>query len=446
MVWARGHVRCADTEQPGPNALPCAGGLGAALAADWRASASRLFGIQDAADRPGAVGLLAIGGRTRGAGYRGADGYYIRVRLLGLLRRIVGRSSLSLWCGMDGGRGGPGVGAESGDGDLSTSVDLGRRWARLVGFCRTTYTFRRQSIPGLCTQLCAESQGAQTADKDVESAATQIALAIGLGCDMGRGSIQFDRCAARQDVRREATGERGLDTDTGVAGIAGKSTDAIRINGVGGIAVASGGLDDGASKRDENHATVCTVDGFVFRVNHFALMGDVWMVEAMRCVATLWQMPGTVLYIGATPKRFHGGPELRAFGHEITLLEIWPPNCAAFENYGGVAHVICGDVREIDTLELPHASYDIGFWWHGPEHVARDELPETLSALEKRCKTVVLGCPWGMYRQGSHLNPYEVHLCVIYPEDLETLGYVVIRIGRADNEKTGRLLGVKFDA
>ena len=42
------------------------------------------------------------------------------------------------------------------------------------------------------------------------------------------------------------------------------------------------------------------------------------------------------------------------------------------------------DVRDARVLALLH--FDVAFWWHGPEHVTREELPEVVAGLKKRRK------------------------------------------------------------
>jgi hypothetical protein len=78
--------------------------------------------------------------------------------------------------------------------------------------------------------------------------------------------------------------------------------------------------------------------------------------------------------------------------------------------------------------------YQAVVWWHGPEHVKREELAATLARLEAMADIVILGCPWGVYPQGDYGgNPHEVHLATLLPEDFETLGYEVTTLGKRDD-------------
>jgi hypothetical protein len=126
------------------------------------------------------------------------------------------------------------------------------------------------------------------------------------------------------------------------------------------------------------------------------------------------------------------------------LLEIWPENCAHYADSELVAHVVQGDVRDIDNLELPHSQYDIVMWWHGPEHVQADELDATIATLERRAgRVVVLGSPWGKWPQGAYGgNPHEAHVNDVYAEDYALRGYTVRPIGERDDD-AGRLTAWK---
>jgi hypothetical protein len=138
-----------------------------------------------------------------------------------------------------------------------------------------------------------------------------------------------------------------------------------------------------------------------------------------------------VLYIGAS-RRAHCLQALYDAGHEITLLEVWPDNVLRYQRDERVEFLKCADVRYIDKL-MPKCNYDVIFWWHGPEHVGCDELAPTLDKLEAMASTVILACPWGKYIQNkTGGNPYEEHLCHLYPETFEARGYETATLGRKD--------------
>lgn len=144
--------------------------------------------------------------------------------------------------------------------------------------------------------------------------------------------------------------------------------------------------------------------------------------------------PGSVLYVGARPGGIAWIPELVAVGAEIDLLEVYPPNAESFADDHRLAHVILGDVRNVNG-ELPREHYDYALWWHGPEHVTQAELAGALSNLEQAAETVVIGCPYGVYEQGEFGgNPNEIHQTHWQPEAFEALGYAVRTFGEPDQE------------
>ena len=149
--------------------------------------------------------------------------------------------------------------------------------------------------------------------------------------------------------------------------------------------------------------------------------------------------PGTVLYVGARPGGTAWIPELVAAGAEVDLLEIHPPNAEAFADDDRLAHVILGDVRNVNG-ELPREHYDYALWWHGPEHLEVGELEQALGNLEQIADTVVIGCPYGRYEQGElGGNPNEVHRTHWQPDAFTQLGYQVRTFGE-QNEPTSHIV------
>ena len=107
------------------------------------------------------------------------------------------------------------------------------------------------------------------------------------------------------------------------------------------------------------------------------------------------------------------------------------------------ATVIQGDVRSLE--DFSENQFDYAFWWHGPEHIKEEELPEALKGLEKITKkAVILGAPWGVYPQHHlHGNPHEEHEASLYEHHFVDLGYEVEAIGVID--KIGsNLTAVKY--
>ncbi|MDZ4346859.1 MAG: class I SAM-dependent methyltransferase [Candidatus Binatia bacterium] len=153
--------------------------------------------------------------------------------------------------------------------------------------------------------------------------------------------------------------------------------------------------------------------------------------------------PGTLLYIGASVRRAHCLADLIKSGRDVTILEAWPENVEYFREQPDV-EVFCGDVREIASIDLMHDLYDVAFWWHGPEHVHKEELVKVLAAVERRSRMIVLASPWGISSQTAiDGNEYEKHLSSLYPEDFEEMGYEVSTIGQPNGRAQSNILAVK---
>lgn len=143
----------------------------------------------------------------------------------------------------------------------------------------------------------------------------------------------------------------------------------------------------------------------------------------------LFSEPGTLLYIGARVDAHSWLEELIQSGNDVAILEVWEPNLDKLKDHFNVEWMILGDVRNV-FLDR----FDYIFWWHGPEHLAQDEILSTLQNLESKTnKIIALASPWGWYPQGTHEgNPYEEHKSTLYPQFFELLGYQVKTDGVAD--------------
>jgi len=133
-----------------------------------------------------------------------------------------------------------------------------------------------------------------------------------------------------------------------------------------------------------------------------------------------------VLYVGASVQRAYMLPDLICWGWGVTVIEPWPENAEFTRKAYGVP-VIDGDVAT-SALGGP---YDLGLWWHGPEHVHKEYLPQALANLEASCAFVVLGCPEGSAPQGACLdNVFERHLWEVSTDDLRKFGYETVAAPR----------------
>ena len=154
--------------------------------------------------------------------------------------------------------------------------------------------------------------------------------------------------------------------------------------------------------------------------------------QLLKVVPELEKKPGTLLYVGANANRHHYMPEFYLVGHEITVLEVWQPYIDGIIQKEMIHHIVQGDVRKVDEIALGHNLFDYSFWWHGPGHIHKEELAETVARLERiTSKIVILGCPWGIYPQGTvNGNPFETHESALCPEDFEELGYETTTLGK----------------
>ncbi len=146
----------------------------------------------------------------------------------------------------------------------------------------------------------------------------------------------------------------------------------------------------------------------------------------------LFTEPGSLLYIGARIDAHSWLEELYKAGNQITVLEIWQPNLDKLMNDWRIRNLVHGNVTDIKDLFV--GSFDYIFWWHGPEHLAQNDILSALQNLESKTnKLIALACPWGWYPQGEHEgNPYEKHLSTLYPKFFEMLGYEIKTDGVAN--------------
>ncbi len=155
----------------------------------------------------------------------------------------------------------------------------------------------------------------------------------------------------------------------------------------------------------------------------------------------------SVLYVGANHLRQHFLADFVSVYDRVVVLEIFPENVAHLRKKfkGKNTHIIHGDVR--DAAGLTSGRFDVCFFWHGPEHLGRDEVGTVLRMLESITDSlVVLGMPYGNYPQGSEYgNDCETHLWDIYPADMEKLEYLTHTIGDADDTLSNMVAWKRMD-
>ena len=149
----------------------------------------------------------------------------------------------------------------------------------------------------------------------------------------------------------------------------------------------------------------------------------------------------SVLYVGAKERRFHFGEDFKQAGFKITIVEVFEKDAENLKKIDWVKEVICCDITTFNTYK----KYDVIFWWHGPEHIEEFRLPETIKRIEGFCNNVViLGCPWGMYKQGAvGGNENEIHLSHYDHASFEKIGYEVECLG-IQNAKGSNITAVKI--
>lgn len=146
----------------------------------------------------------------------------------------------------------------------------------------------------------------------------------------------------------------------------------------------------------------------------------------------------TLLYIGIRPGWRPGSLTahhvLKFFraGYIVDILEIWPPHIEYIrkwnEKHKKFRNIIEGDAEYLNRVVKE--KYDVVMFWHGPEHLKRENFG---IVLEKMCcaakRLVIVGCPLGEYKQSKVMgNPYDRHLSSFYPDDFTSLGWNVLAV------------------
>ncbi len=155
----------------------------------------------------------------------------------------------------------------------------------------------------------------------------------------------------------------------------------------------------------------------------------------------------SVLYVGANKRRQHFLDWFERAGYtRIMVLEAFAENAEflkrEIDSKMPALEVVHGDVRDVGAISGD--VFDVAFFWHGIEHLHREEIAPTLERLEAVSKVVVLGCPHGAYEQGPEYgNRFEEHLSAVYPQFLEGLGYKTDVVGKAD-ERGSNIMAWKF--
>lgn len=124
------------------------------------------------------------------------------------------------------------------------------------------------------------------------------------------------------------------------------------------------------------------------------------------------------------------------------ILEVFEPNVKDIIARGcREDKITCGNIQDIS--DVPEG-IDTLLFWHGPEHLKKEEMLALVPSLENLFPNIIFGMPLGEEPQGAaYDNPYENHISVWYPEDWEKLGYEVI--GVQDHQKHAHITVSKFN-
>lgn len=152
-------------------------------------------------------------------------------------------------------------------------------------------------------------------------------------------------------------------------------------------------------------------------------------------------LSGPLLYIGASPKRVQLVPELHE-SFKVVLLEIIPAFANHYAESPLFTKVIQGDVRKLDSYLPADFNFNVSIWWHGPEHVHKDEFIPTIQVIERRtANLVVLASPFGETK-GNHghvEHPERNHVAALLPRDYRRFGYKAVFIGNQVVAAAGRM-------
>lgn len=148
------------------------------------------------------------------------------------------------------------------------------------------------------------------------------------------------------------------------------------------------------------------------------------------CVGDFLEGEGkSLLYVGANCSRAFFLDVLHDCKFTIDILEIFDQNIECIKNQYKYNNLIQGNIKNKDIISF----YDVIFWYHGPEHVTKEDFIRIDEFLSKKSNVIILGCPYNDDVQGEvYGNIYEKHLWKTTPEDFSVLGYSVFKHERKE--------------
>lgn len=145
----------------------------------------------------------------------------------------------------------------------------------------------------------------------------------------------------------------------------------------------------------------------------------------------------TMLYVGANQSRAFLTDSFLKAGFTIDCLEIYNSNAEYWKEQKTFENMIVGDIRNID--QLINKNYDTIVWWHGPEHIPKEDVYQTfLKIFEKTNDLVVSAGPYmGAVADftGIYGNPAESHLWSMDKVIFENLDMEIVVIDRPGAER-----------
>lgn len=109
-----------------------------------------------------------------------------------------------------------------------------------------------------------------------------------------------------------------------------------------------------------------------------------------------------------------------------SIVEVFEPNVVHAIREGCPEDKIHNlSIADVDSL--PEA--DLLMFWHGPEHLMKNDFLDILPKLEKKYDKLIFGMPLGEEPQGAaYGNPHECHVSSWESQEWRDLGYEVIEV------------------
>lgn len=123
-------------------------------------------------------------------------------------------------------------------------------------------------------------------------------------------------------------------------------------------------------------------------------------------------------------------------GYKIDVIEVFPANVMQLQKVEWISRLTEGDIRYYD----PMRTYDLTVFWHGPEHLTKEEVTELLQNMKRYSNAVIFATPNGHYDQGEEYgNTAENHLSDWTAADFDQLGMTASAIGEP-NQRNGNVV------